>query len=391
MTRIDRILIRAFQNSPDADRGPAIDDPSAPANDRPRELFVRRDREFPIPENNRPAVDRGSESETPDNRSANDPWIVSNPQGISSRSVQVIPVPALDYPAHVQLAGTRDAANAGFVIFADETELELQDIWNSAAIGPPPGDWNFDTTPPATGPALDQAATCPQQPTSHVPFPGDAPEPLAAVQDGSSVVGLRVDAVRWPDVVINVTGAIAPTLAPLMQQIQSANRASQRGTILAVTSCQRGEGRTTIACSLARCAVDQGMRVALFDADVTNPSLTARLGLSTTVGWEASGDDAVPNRIFSRGDQLTVVPLSGLPQEDNLLTRRLEALRKEFDLVVVDLPSVFDAQASILMLDPRLLLVHDGKITNEADLRQVYAQLQAAGIDELDVAENCAA
>src|SRR4029453_13929398 len=80
---------------------------------------------------------------------------------------------------------------------------------------------------------------------------------------------------------------------------------------LAVSGSRRGEGRTTLALALARCAAKGGIQVAVIDADFARPQLAARLGLEANHGWQ----DTAPGRVplseaagRSLADNITILP-----------------------------------------------------------------------------------
>jgi hypothetical protein len=81
---------------------------------------------------------------------------------------------------------------------------------------------------------------------------------------------------------------------------------------LAVTGSRRGEGRSTVALSLARCAAKAGLSVAVVDADFARPQLAEMIGLEVSHGWQDAALGKIPlseAAIKSLEDKVTVLPL----------------------------------------------------------------------------------
>ena len=131
--------------------------------------------------------------------------------------------------------------------------------------------------------------------------------------------------------------------------------------IVGVTSCTRGEGRTTTAANLALTAARDGREVLLLECDLRKPSLAElfelapRPGLAQVVEGKAELAQAV-----ARVGSLSVV-CAGAASDPALLLRSprlpavIEAARSSFSLVVLDAP-------------PALALADSGRLATAADV-----------------------
>jgi capsular exopolysaccharide synthesis family protein len=130
---------------------------------------------------------------------------------------------------------------------------------------------------------------------------------------------------------------------------------------LLVTSAKAGEGKTTVASSLAASMGRSGRRTLLIDGDLRRPAVHRVLdmpletGLSEVVRGECSIEDVIrPSRAtglwFMSAGQCDQVSLQALTKPG--LAEIFEKLRAEFDFVVVDSGPVLS------VVDPVLLGQH---------------------------------
>lgn len=130
-----------------------------------------------------------------------------------------------------------------------------------------------------------------------------------------------------------------------------------------LTSALPGEGKSTVAASLARIATESGDRVLLVDADLRQPRIANILGLE--------GDSGLPEMLRDRADLRSCVQFDSsselyvvggyhrVPGREALrllsskqMTRFLRLARDSFDLVVIDAPPLLP------VADPRALIEH---------------------------------
>jgi capsular exopolysaccharide synthesis family protein len=158
---------------------------------------------------------------------------------------------------------------------------------------------------------------------------------------------------------------------------------------LAVTSSVPGEGKSTVAASLAWSIAHLDARVLLIDADLRHPSLARVLSLPPKPGLvevlrgevplaRAVTDAAGPAGLF-------VLPTSGVAETGDLLARNLHALLREaagsYDVVVVDTPPLLagdDSTTIATMCDAVLMVVTSGQqIRRLSDASRALAAVQA--------------
>ncbi len=210
----------------------------------------------------------------------------------------------------------------------------------------------------------------------------------------------EVDAFPWPGVAIGLDDVTQGRLRDAGRQLAMASREGLG--VLAVTSVQRGEGRTTLALSLARAAAQSGLRVALLDADLARPELASQLGIETPCDWEELAREHKPINeaaIHSLADGVTLFPKRdawagvGDRMDGTLLNGVLHQLTPYFDLVLVDLPPMADAHRDTFAELPRCpldmaVVVRDLRTTGHADTLPVVQTLETMGVPAIGIVEN---
>jgi capsular exopolysaccharide synthesis family protein len=119
--------------------------------------------------------------------------------------------------------------------------------------------------------------------------------------------------------------------------------------LLLLTSSVPGEGKSTLAASLAISSASGGARTLLIDCDLRHPSTTASFGLRGKAGLVEllGGSRELKDVIatFSNGS-LSIIPAGGRTTNPSDLLgsqkmkRLLEVVRENFDLVICDTPPV---------------------------------------------------
>jgi polysaccharide biosynthesis transport protein len=165
--------------------------------------------------------------------------------------------------------------------------------------------------------------------------------------------------------------------------------------VIHVTSARPGEGKTTIAVSLAISAAFAGLKVVLVDADLRHPAasrffkLEQENGLVDLLTGVRSADNVSR---FYKDLKLSIIPAGSksLNPPDVLGSERMKAfiaqLKESFDYVVVDTPPVgpvVDAAIVANLADKTIFVVEWASTPRElieTSLKQVSMQKRVAGI-----------
>jgi Mrp family chromosome partitioning ATPase len=139
--------------------------------------------------------------------------------------------------------------------------------------------------------------------------------------------------------------------------------------VVLVTSAVAGEGKSSVALSLARSVANGGQRCLLIDADVRNPSLHTDLGVPATPGLVEVTVDGVPvDAVAGTPPKEQFGFLSaGRPIEDTLrpfmadtFGQLLTEMKGRFDVIVIDSAPVLLAPEGLVLAgcaDLTLLIV----------------------------------
>ncbi len=169
--------------------------------------------------------------------------------------------------------------------------------------------------------------------------------------------------------------------------------------VMAITSAQPGEGKTTAALTLAITFAQAGKKVLLIDADLRNPSLHRLLELDNNLGLtNYLAADAQPVEVAQPVllDNLFAIPSGTLPPNpvELLSTPKMAALlslaAEKFDQVILDCPPVLGlADALILgnMAQATLLVMAAGN-TPRPVLQDAIKRLRSAQVHILGAMVN---
>ena len=241
-------------------------------------------------------------------------------------------------------------------------------------------------------------APCPPTPEVH-PAPIDS---LPVQQEFKPAC--QVDHFTWPRICRRLIARAAEELDRLAESLLAMNAKGQK--VLAIGSCHRGEGATTLLLCAARRLAERGIKAVLVDADLGRPRLAKRLGVQPQFGWDETTDGvgrAIDQAIVeATANNLALLPArepmaeSGQPAGDpSRLPACLRILRQHYDLVLVDMGPLEDAgladtapiRTSAGLIDT-VVLVHNHRITPEGQLTALAGQLAAAGIVVAGIVEN---
>jgi succinoglycan biosynthesis transport protein ExoP len=157
------------------------------------------------------------------------------------------------------------------------------------------------------------------------------------------------------------------------------------GKVIGIVSALPGEGKTTVAASLAAFMAKSGGRVLLVDADLRNPSMTRALGYTNTPGLlnmvadKSDFDDLVITDSKFRFDFLPSSTRTKSSNSSDVLNspaikEMLKQASKDYDYVLVDLPPILpvvDVKAVAHLFDAFVLVVEWGSTSTNEILKAV--------------------
>lgn len=169
---------------------------------------------------------------------------------------------------------------------------------------------------------------------------------------------------------------------------------------LVVTGVKCGEGRTTVAISLARKLAARGQRICLVDADLVNPDMADRLGLDNEISWltdQAEFESAAEFLIRNSEDNLCLMPLTPSSRVsfakhayeilDNVICR----IEPFFDRIIFDFGPVSHIDASTFRMREfakSALLVHDPVVSDVFEYSRAFDKFQSFGLDRFALLKN---
>jgi succinoglycan biosynthesis transport protein ExoP len=167
---------------------------------------------------------------------------------------------------------------------------------------------------------------------------------------------------------------------------------SRESKVIAVTSCQPSEGKSTVSVNMAAVLAQGGKKVALVDTDMRRPSVYKRLrleggkGLSEVLtGYYTLDEVTQTHETLTTLDVVpsgTVPPLPADLLASDQMTEVVRQLRQRYDYVIFDTPpmlSVTDPAIVAAQADGMVLVIRQGYCT-----RRMLARA-AEILHELDV------
>ena len=210
----------------------------------------------------------------------------------------------------------------------------------------------------------------------------------------------EVDCFFWPEVVKQIERSHKEAFQQIGKHLGSANRDGLR--VMAITSGERGVGRSTVAMHMARCAASSGLKVALVDGDVYCPGLIDQLRLDVEHGWQDCLFENVPLHdaaIHSIQDNVTLFPLTSVisPQQLHANLHRMAKLIKRistaFDIVFIDANRLNLEQRDMVgvsqesIVDAAIVVV-DTELSIKEKVDSAVGVLQGMGLSSIGLVEN---
>ena len=171
-----------------------------------------------------------------------------------------------------------------------------------------------------------------------------------------------------------------------------------------ITSTHRGEGKTTIAISLARWASMGQRRTLLVDADIHNPQIVQLIKCATDVSWQdLDCVDPIRQAVTMFGNPAVgIMPLhrstthaESVRQIGMLPIQRLshvlDQMERHFDCCIIDAGLVVQLRSfgeSLAELASSAVLVSDVNVTSDNQFAESVDALANAKISRIAVAEN---
>ena len=187
--------------------------------------------------------------------------------------------------------------------------------------------------------------------------------------------GPEPEASAGPEILWDARSSFAESMRVFRTSIQLSST-SRESRVIAITSCQPGEGKSTLSMNLAAALAQGGKRVVLVDTDMRRPSVYWRLGLSDKKGLSEflTGLEPLDAVIQTHKtlSTLDVIP-SGIcpPLPADLLAsdqmkKFVEVLRERYEYVIFDSPpalSVTDPLIVASLSDGLVLVIRQGYCT----------------------------
>ena len=195
------------------------------------------------------------------------------------------------------------------------------------------------------------------------------------------------------------------TLTPQEKEIYRVLRTNIEFTgvenkVLAITSCQPDDGKTTVSYQLACAFADNGKKTLFIDADLRKSVFVQRFGITgNPIGLShcLSGQATIADTIYKTNkEKLFVMPVGAYPSTPTELLAKdrlkqlLDELKKVFDYVIVDTPplgNVVDAAVIAKRCDASILVMAADN-SSRSLAKSVVAQLRRANPNFLGVVLN---
>ena len=196
----------------------------------------------------------------------------------------------------------------------------------------------------------------------------------------------------------DATGSAAESVRSIVANLRFANVDGDTKVLL-VTSGSSGEGKSSVSVALGQTMAEQGARVLVVDADLRRASIASLTQIEGSVGLTSVllGDVDIKDAVQPWGTEKLDILTSGQlpPNPVQLLTsdhlrRFFEAVREEYDVVVVDTPPVL-AVSDPLWVAPNadgIIVITRAKVTKRDAIRRTIAALETSRVPVVGIILN---
>lgn len=195
----------------------------------------------------------------------------------------------------------------------------------------------------------------------------------------------------------DIAGDLQDRKSPISEAYSSVRTAlllSSRGgipDILAVTSIQAGEGKTTTSYAIATGLARVGKHPVVIDCDLRRPALHKAFGLDNTAGVAEflSGQAGVGEVLRSTSQQdVSVITSGAIPPNPTellsgpLLRQLVKELQERFDVVIIDIPPILGLADAVIVgsLAEGMVLVMEAGRNYRGSMRSSVARLRKGGV-----------
>lgn len=210
----------------------------------------------------------------------------------------------------------------------------------------------------------------------------------------------EVDTFFWPEVLKKIEAVHKDAFRQISKHLQIANRDGLK--VMAITSGERGVGRSTVAMHMARCAAASGLKVALVDGDTFCPSLVDQLRLDIRHGWQDCLFENVPLSevaVHSIADNITLFPLTAVVPAHQMhanlhrMAKMIKRISTAFEMVFIDSSRLNLEQRDLVgvgqesIIDAAIVVV-DTELSIKEKVDSAVGILQGMGISSIGLVEN---
>ncbi|XZE19948.1 P-loop NTPase [Pirellulaceae bacterium SH449] len=210
----------------------------------------------------------------------------------------------------------------------------------------------------------------------------------------------EVDSFLWPEVLRQIEKSDVAAFHAISKHLRLANQDGLK--VMAVTSGERGVGRSTVAMHLARCAAASGLNVALVDADGFHPSLIDQLKLDLDHGWQECLFENVPLEevaVKSLEDNMTFFPLTSVIPTQQLhvnlhrMAKVVKRISMAFDMVFLDSNRLNLEQRDLIGVSQEriidaAIIVTDSELSIKEKIDTAVSILHGMGIASVGLVQN---